>query len=84
MEDTNRMKFIDEDGNVVELIATARIYLEDQAYLILAPPEDEENEYVFRVDKDEAGGEIYNALESDQEFLKVKKEYARILYDEEA
>ena len=41
-----------------------------------------EEEFVFRVDQDEAGSEIYNALEDDEEFLKVKKEYARILYDD--
>jgi hypothetical protein len=76
------MKFKDEDGQLVELQAMARIYLEEQEYLILAPLDNEEEEFVFRVDQDEAGSEIYNALEDDEEFLKVKKEYARILYDD--
>ncbi len=80
--ENNIMKFKDEDGQLVELQAMARIYLEEQEYLILAPLDNEEEEFVFRVDQDEAGSEIYNALEDDEEFLKVKKEYARILYDD--
>ncbi len=76
------MKFKDEDGNLVELEAVARIFLEEQEYLILAPIDNEDEEFVFRVDHDENGSEIYNALEDDNEFLKVKKEYSRILYDD--
>ena len=71
--ENNIMKFKDEDGQLVELQAMARIYLEEQEYLILAPLDNEEEEFVFRVDQDEAGSEIYNALEDDEEFLKSKK-----------
>ncbi len=81
MEENTVMKFRDEDGNPVELEVIARIYLDDQEYLILAPLDDEDDEFVFRVDSDEHGNEIYNALESDEEFLKVRKEYSRLLYD---
>ncbi|MFB0917557.1 MAG: DUF1292 domain-containing protein [Clostridiaceae bacterium] len=76
------MKFKDEDGNLVELEAVARIFLEEQEYLILAPFDNEDEEFVFRVDHDENGNEVYNALDDDNEFLKVKKEYSRILYDD--
>lgn len=79
--ENNRMKFLSEDGEVVELQAMARIFLDEVEYLILAPLEDEESEFVFRVDH-EGEEEVYNALTSDEEFLKVKKEYSRILYDE--
>lgn len=81
MEETTVMKFRDEDGNPVELEVVARIYLEEQEYLILAPLGEADDEFVFRVDRDEDGAEIYNALESDAEFMQVKKEYARLLYD---
>lgn len=81
MDDKTIMKFRDEDGNPVELEVVARIYLEDKEYLILAPLVDGEDEFVFRVDQDKDGAEVFNALESDAEFMEVKKEYARLLYD---
>ncbi|PKK39455.1 hypothetical protein ABB02_01304 [Clostridiaceae bacterium JG1575] len=80
MSEEHIMKFRDEEGHLVELRAMARIFLEDHEYLILAPLDSEDEEYVFRVDPGEAGEE-YNALESDEEFLRVKKEYSRLLYD---
>ncbi|MBP1918448.1 hypothetical protein J2Z34_000920 [Youngiibacter multivorans] len=77
------MKFKDEDGNVVELEAVARVYVEEQEYLVLAPlDENSEDEFVFRVDKDSEGKEELNAVEDDVEFLKVKKEYKNLLYGE--
>lgn len=82
MEEKHLMKFKDEDGNLVELEAIASIYLDETEYMILAPLDNEEDEYVFRIDKDEDGNEEYNVIEDDAEFLKVKKEYSRILYDE--
>ncbi len=81
MEERQIMKFKDEDGNLVELEAVARVYVEEQEYLILAPLEGAEEEFVFRVDADESGQEVYNSIESDAEFLAVKKEYSRLLYD---
>ena len=38
------MTFLDEEGNKVEFEAIARIYLEKQEYLLLAPAHDEESE----------------------------------------
>ena len=81
MEEKQIMKFKDEDGNLIELEAMARIFLDEQEYLILAPLENDEDEFVFRVGLNEEGTEFYDALESDEEFLKVKKEYSRLLYD---
>jgi len=77
------LKFKDEEGNVVELEAVAEIYLEEQKYLILAPLDDNSaDEYVYRVDVNKEGQEELNAIESDEEFMKVKKEYKNILYNE--
>ncbi len=77
------MKFRDEDGNVVELEAVARVYVEEQEYLVLAPlDENSDDEFVFRVDKDSEGKEELNAVEDDEEFQKVKKEYKNLLYGE--
>ena len=81
-EEKNIMRFKDEEGNVIEFEAVAEIYLEETKYLILAPLDNDEDEFVFRVDTDEEGNEELNAVENDEEFLKVKKEYSRVLYDE--
>lgn len=83
MEESRVLKFKDEDGNIVELEAVAEIYLEKQKYLILAPLDEEsDNEFVYRVDTDQEGKEELNAIESDEEFMAVKKEYKNLLYGE--
>ena len=81
-ENKNVMQFKDEEGNLVELEAVAEIYLDEIKYLILAPLDSEDEEFVFRCDVDEEGNEELNALEDDEEFLRVKKEYSRILYED--
>ena len=81
MEEQKIMKFKDEDGNVLEFEVMARIFLEKKEYLILGPLDSDAEEFVFRVDRTEDDQEVYNALESDEEFHQVKKEYSRILYD---
>lgn len=56
MEENTILKFKDEDGNVVELLAVAEIYVDTQKYLILAPTDEHsEDEYVYRVDVDKRG-----------------------------
>jgi hypothetical protein len=77
------MSFKNEEGNKVDFEAIAEIYLEEQKYLILAPVDgDEEDAYVFRVDLED-DKEVYNIVEDDEEFLRVNKEYKRVLYSEE-
>lgn len=83
MEDKKILKFKDEDGNVIELEAVAEIYLEKQKYLVLAPLDEESSdEYVYRVDVDKEGNEELYAVENDEEFMRVKKEYKNLLYSE--
>lgn len=83
MEEKTILKFKDEEGNVIELEAVAEIYLEEQKYLILAPLDDDSaDEYVYRVDVNKEGLEELNAIDSDEEFMKVKKEYKNLLYNE--
>jgi len=81
MEDREIMSFRDEDGNKVDFEAVARIFLEEQEYLILSPLEGEGNEedaFIFRVDKEE-----YNFVDDKKEFEAVKKEYKKLLYQGE-
>lgn len=83
MAEKQILKFMDEDGNVVELEAIAKIFLNKTEYLILAPlDEDSGNEYVYRVGKDKDGKDELNVVESDEEFRMVKKEYKNLLYNE--
>lgn len=77
------MSFRDEEGNKVDFEAVAEIYLDENKYLILAPVEgEEEDAYVFRVDEED-GKDVYNLVENDEEFLRVNKEYKKLLYSEE-
>ena len=80
-EERQIMTFLDEEGNKVEFEAVARIFLEEQEYLLLAPLEDKESEdvFVFRIDTVD-GKEELNLVEDDEEFLAVKKEYKKLLY----
>lgn len=80
MEEKEIMSFKDEDGNKVDFEAIARIYLEEQEYLILAPIDgDEEDAFIFRVDYVDEKQEL-NLVEDDEEFQAVKKEYKQLLY----
>ena len=74
-EERQIMTFLDEEGNKVEFEAVARIFLEEQEYLLLAPAD----VFVFRVDEVD-GKEELNLVEDDKEFLAVKKEYKKLLY----
>ena len=79
-EEKQIMKFLDEEGNVVEFEAVARIFLKEQEYLLLAPLNDtSEDLYVFRIDEVN-GKEELNIVEDDKEFIAVKKEYKKLLY----
>lgn len=81
MEDKITMTFLNGEGNKVEFEIIAEIYLDEKKYLILAPIEDDsEDAYVFRVDNEE-GKEVLNLVDDDEEFLKVNREYKKILYD---
>lgn len=82
MEEKEIMTFKDEEGNKVEFEAIARIYLEEQEYLILAPVDgNEEDAFVFRVDYEGEKQEL-NLVEDEEEFNEVKKEYKNLLYNE--
>ncbi|WP_077849228.1 DUF1292 domain-containing protein [Clostridium puniceum] len=81
MEEKEIMSFKDEDGNKVDFEAVAKIYLEEQGYLLLSPLEDEsEDMFAFRIDVDANGNEELNLVEDDKEFEEIKKEYKKLLY----
>jgi len=81
LEEKEVMSFRDEDGNKVDFEAIAKIYLEEQGYLLLAPlGEESEDLFAFRIDIDEEGNEELNIVEDDTEFEEIKKEYKKLLY----
>lgn len=84
MEEKQVMTFLDEEGNKVDFEAIARVFLDKQEYLLLAPAgeEDSEDVFAFRVDTVD-DKEEYNLVEDEKEFEKIKKEYKKLLYDKE-
>lgn len=75
------MSFRDEEGNKVDFEAIAKIYLEEQGYLLLSPvDEDSDDMFAFRIDINEEGKEELNLVEDDKEFEEIKKEYKKLLY----
>ena len=81
MEEKEIMSFRDENGNKVDFEAVAKIYLEEQGYLLLSPlDEDNEDMFAFRIDINEEGKEELNLVEDDKEFEQIKKEYKKLLY----
>lgn len=80
MEEKQIMSFKDEKGNKVDFEAVARIFLEKQEYLLLAPIDEESDDmFAFRIDKID-GKEEYNLVEDEKEFHEIKKEYNKLLY----
>lgn len=81
MEEKEIMSFRDEEGNKVDFEAVAKIYLEEQGYLLLSPLDEEgEDMFAFRIDINEDGNEELNLVEDDKEFEEIKKEYKKLLY----
>jgi uncharacterized protein YrzB (UPF0473 family) len=81
LEEKEIMSFRDEDGNKVDFEAVAKIYLEEQGYLLLSPLDEESDDmFAFRIDEDENGDEELNLVEDDNEFEQIKKEYKKLLY----
>lgn len=82
MEEHDRMSFLDENGNKVDFEAVAKIYLNEKEYFILAPVDGKDDDaFVFRVDMEEEK-EVLNIVEDDDEFLNVKREYTKLLYND--
>lgn len=80
MEEKQIMSFRDEEGNKVDFEAVARIFLDKQEYLLLAPVDEEsEDMFAFRIDVVD-GKEEYNLVEDDKEFIAVHKEYKKLIY----
>jgi len=81
LEEKEIMSFMDEDGNKVDFEAIARVFLEKQEYLLLAPlgEEDSEDVFAFRIDTIDDKEEL-NLVEDEEEFQRVKKEYKKLLY----
>lgn len=74
------MDFKDEDGNKITFEVITEIFIDDKKYLILGDDGDStEDSYVVREDVIDGKFE-YNFLTDEEEFLKVKKQYKKIIY----
>ena len=78
-DDKYFMDFKDEEGNKITFEVIAEIFVDEKKYLILGDDKDSEDSYVVR--EDVVDGNIeYNFLEDEEEFLRVKKQYKKIIY----
>lgn len=78
-DDKYFMDFKDEEGNKITFEVIAEIFVDEKKYLILGDDKDSEDSYVVREDVIDENIE-YNFLEDEEEFLKVKKEYKKLIY----
>ncbi len=86
MEVKDVMSFKNEDGEKIDLEVVAKIYLEEKEYILLSPIEDEGKDEIdtfsYRVDIED-GQEVLNMVEDEEEFIRIKKEYKKLLYHKE-
>ena len=86
MEVKDVMSFKNEDGEKIDLEVVAKIYLEEKEYILLSPIEDEGKDEIdtfsYRVDIED-GQEVLNMVENEEEFIRIKKEYKKLLYHKE-
>lgn len=81
MEEKEIMSFRDEEGNKVDFEPIAKIYLDKQGYLLLAPIEaGNDDMFAFRIDMNKDGTEELSLVEDNKEFEAIKKEYKKLLY----
>ncbi|MCT4509652.1 MAG: DUF1292 domain-containing protein [Tepidibacter sp.] len=76
-----RVAFLDDQGNKVELEIIEKINIEEEKYVLLAKEENEEDAYVYKI-VEEDGVEQYIAVNDDEEFERVLEEY-NSYFDEE-
>lgn len=79
IDDKYYMDFKDEDGNKLTFEIIAELVIDEKKYLVFSDDGSTEDSYVVR--EDNVDGNIeYNFLEDEKEFLKVRKEYRKIIY----
>ncbi|MBC8062185.1 MAG: DUF1292 domain-containing protein [Clostridiaceae bacterium] len=86
MEVKDIMSFKNEENEKVDLEVVAKIYLGEQEYILLSPVDEEEKDesdmFAYRVDLEE-DKEVLNAVEDEEEFKAIRKEYKKLLYNKE-
>lgn len=81
MEDKKIVTFKDEEGNKIDFEVVDILRIEEDKYALLAPIEDEEDAYVYKIIEVD-GKEEYVPIEDDDEFARVSEEYDSY-FDEE-
>lgn len=83
MELKKRMKFIDPETNeVVELEEVDRIELNGNTYLLLAPLDNAEDAYIYKIVNVEGEKYELTEVEDEKEFEAVVAEYDRLFEEE--
>lgn len=85
-ENTNIISLTDEEGVERQFEVVTLLKVEDTEYAILYgmdESEEDDSAIVFRLGKDEEGGDILEVVEDDEEFEKVAEVYQEWLDEEE-
>lgn len=78
MEDKKIIKVKDQETDeVIELEVIEEINLNDTRYILLAPMDNEEDAYIYKIENVD-GKDAYLMVESEEEFNAVVAEYDRL------
>lgn len=78
----NIITLIDDEGNEIECEIIDAFEYGDKEYVVLLP-DDEEDPFMLRVDKDENGEEVFAMIEDDDEFDEVSEAYNGLLEEDD-
>ncbi|MDI6618642.1 MAG: DUF1292 domain-containing protein [Clostridiales bacterium] len=81
-ENENIITLLDDDGKEIQCEVIDMFEFNEKEYAVLLP-EEEDDPYILRVDKDEDGNEVFAVIDSDDEFEKVADAYDELLEDDE-
>lgn len=81
MAETDKIKLVNENGEVQDFELVEKIELDENKYALLALVGDEDDAFVYKIVEIE-GKEEYIPVEDDEEFERVMEEYESY-FDEE-
>jgi uncharacterized protein YrzB (UPF0473 family) len=81
MEENKIITMLDEDGEKVDFELVEIIELDENKYALLAPIGEEDDAFVYKIDKVD-DKEEYIAVEDEEEFARVLEEYESTFSEE--
>lgn len=86
MDNFETVKLYNDDGKDIEFEVLGIVTVEEKDYAILHPvtgkQQAENIAYIFQIENDEKGNEIFTEVEDDKEFEKVKNAWKTVIENE--